>query len=97
MQFYTLFWDSFASCFSLFKEFYEFPLYGLSVQVDSLGSLSEDMLRIVKQQLCDEQDDATSTLADIATLKPDLDFQSQQLPDFAALQVVRLFFNMILL
>lgn len=85
---YTLCWDSFGSCSSLFKELNEFPLYGLSFQVDSLGSLSDDMLRIVRQHLYDEQDDATSKLADIVTLEPELDFQSRQLSDFAALQVV---------
>lgn len=72
----------------MFKELNEFPLYGLSFQVDSLGSLSDDMLRIVRQHLYDEQDDATSKLADIVTLEPELDFQSRQLSDFAALQVV---------
>ncbi|XP_031391626.1 transcription factor VOZ1-like isoform X1 [Punica granatum] len=48
------------------------------IPVDSFGSLSDDMRRLV-QQLCDEQDDATSILA---TLKPDPDIQSQQLPSF---------------
>ncbi|KAK4796289.1 hypothetical protein SAY86_028615 [Trapa natans] len=55
--------------------------------VDSLGSLSDSVLRTIREHLFDEEDEASSKLTDLVTLKPELDFESQHLSDFASLQV----------
>ncbi|KAI3439873.1 uncharacterized protein J3R85_004291 [Psidium guajava] len=54
------------------------------IPVDSLGSFSEDIQRML--QLYDEQDDATSTLVELASWKPEPDTQIFQTANFTAAQ-----------
>ncbi|XP_048127027.1 transcription factor VOZ1-like isoform X3 [Rhodamnia argentea] len=54
------------------------------IPVDSLGSFSEDIQRML--QLYDEQGDATSTLVELAGLEPEPDTQSFQTANFTAAQ-----------
>lgn len=54
------------------------------IPVDSLGSFSEEIQRMLR--VCDEQDDATSTLVELAGLKPAPDIEGFQITNFKTAQ-----------
>lgn len=56
------------------------------MQGNSLGSFSSDICRLL--QLCEEEDDATSSLAELAAPKPEPDAQNPQGRDKAVFQQV---------